>query len=48
VTDDVIATTLDAERDAEAAAKKLLAHALAGPAKDNITLVVASFEAAAP
>ena len=48
VTDEVIAATLDAERDAEAAAKKLLAHAMAGPAKDNITLVVASFEAAAP
>ena len=46
VTDEVIAATLDAERDAEAAAKKLLAHAMAGPAKDNITLVVASFEAA--
>ncbi len=48
VTDEVIAATLDAERDAEAAAKKLLADAMAGPAKDNITLVVASFEAAAP
>lgn len=48
VTDEVIASTLDTELDAEAAAKKLLAHALAGPAKDNITLVVASFEAAAP
>ena len=44
VTDEVIAATLDAERDAEAAAKKLLEQAMAGPAKDNITLVVASFE----
>src|SRR5687768_16811516 len=44
-TDEVIAATLDAERDVEAAAKKLLAHAMAGPAKDNITLVVASFDA---
>ena len=46
VTDEVIATTLDAEPGPEAAAKQLLALALAGPAKDNITLVVASFEAA--
>jgi len=48
VTDEVIAATLDAERDAETAAKKLLAHAMAGPAKDNITLVIASFDAAEP
>lgn len=47
VTDEVIATTLDGEPDVEAAAKKLLAHAMAGPAKDNITLLVASFEAPA-
>jgi serine/threonine protein phosphatase PrpC len=48
VTDEVIAATLDAEKDVEAAAKQLLAKAMAGPAKDNITLVVASFEASAP
>jgi protein phosphatase len=47
VTDDVIAATLDEEANVESAAKKLLALAMAGPAKDNITLVVASFEAAA-
>jgi protein phosphatase len=46
VTDDVIAATIDGEPDVEAAAKKLLALAMAGPAKDNITLVVASFETA--
>lgn len=48
VTDEVIATTLAAEREVEAAAKKLLAHAMAGPAKDNITMVVASFESPTP
>ena len=47
VTDDVIAATLDKEPEVEAAAKQLLALAMAGLAKDNITLVVASFEAAA-
>ena len=47
MTDDAIAATLDGEPDAEAAAKQLLAQALAGPAKDNITLVVASFDASA-
>lgn len=46
VTDEVIAATLDGEPDVEAAAKQLLAHAMAGPAKDNITLVVASFDSA--
>ena len=46
VTDDVIAATLDKGPEVEAAAKQLLALAMAGPAKDNITLVVASFEAA--
>ena len=46
VTDDAIAATLDGEPDVEAAAKQLLAQAMAGPAKDNITLVVASFDAA--
>lgn len=46
VTDEAIAATLDAEKDVEAAAKQLLAQAMAGPAKDNITLVVASFESA--
>ncbi len=47
VTDDVIAATLAAGPEIEAAAKQLLALAMAGPAKDNITLVVAGFEAAA-
>lgn len=47
VTDEVIAETLDGEPEVEAAAKKLLALAMAGPARDNITLVVASFEAPA-
>jgi protein phosphatase len=46
VTDEVIAATIDEEPNVEAAAKKLLALAMAGPAKDNITLVVASFDAA--
>jgi PPM family protein phosphatase len=46
VTDEVIAATLDRESDVEAAAKDLMAQAMAGPAKDNITLVVASFDAA--
>ena len=44
VTDDAIAATLDGEPDVEAAARQLLALAMAGPAKDNITLVVVSFE----
>lgn len=47
VTDDAIAATIDGEPDVEAAAKQLLAQAMAGPAKDNITLLVASFEASA-
>ena len=45
VSDEVIAATLEAQPEVEAAARQLLAHAMAGPAKDNITLVVASFEA---
>ena len=44
VSDDAIAATLDGEADAEAAAKQLLAQAMAGPAKDNITLVVVNFD----
>jgi len=44
VTDDAIAATLDGEPDVEAAARQLLALAMAGPARDNITLVVVSFE----
>ena len=44
VTDDAIAATIDGEPDVEAAARQLLALAMAGPAKDNITLVVVSFE----
>ena len=46
VTDDAIAATLDGEPDVEAAARKLLAQAMAGPAKDNITLIVARFDGA--
>ena len=45
VTDETIAATLDVERTPEAAAKKLLERANAGAASDNITLVVASFDA---
>src|SRR5688572_27246555 len=45
VADEVIAAILDGEPEVEAAARKLLAQAMAGPAKDNITLVVASFDA---
>lgn len=44
VTDDAIAATIDGEPDVEAAARQLLALAMAGPARDNITLVVVSFE----
>lgn len=44
VNDEAIAATIDAEPDVEAAARRLLALAMSGPAKDNITLVVASFE----
>ena len=44
VTDDEIAATIDGAPDVEAAARQLLALAMAGPARDNITLVVASFE----
>ena len=47
LTDDEIAATLDKGTDVEAAAKELLAQAMAGPATDNITLVVASFVAGA-
>lgn len=48
VTDEAIAAALDGEADVEVAARQLLAQAMAGPAKDNITLVVASFESAEP
>ena len=48
VADEAIAATLDSEPEVEAAARKLLAQAMAGPAKDNITLVVASFDSPAP
>jgi protein phosphatase len=44
LSDDAIGATLDEEPDVEAAAKKLLAQAMAGTAMDNITLVVASFD----
>jgi serine/threonine protein phosphatase PrpC len=46
MTDEEIAATLAAEATPEAAAKALMARANAGPAKDNITLVVARFAAA--
>ena len=46
VPNEVIAATLDAERDPEAAATKLLALAMEGAASDNITLVVARFDLA--
>ncbi len=45
VTDDAIVATLDVEADVEAAAKELLAQAMAGLAKDNISLVVVNFNA---
>jgi protein phosphatase len=45
VTNDAIAATLEAEPAPEAAAKKLLACANAGPAPDNITLLVVRFDA---
>jgi protein phosphatase len=45
VADATIAATLDADRAPEAAARKLLEHAYEGAAPDNITLVVASFDA---
>lgn len=45
VTDDIIAATLDAEPDPEAAAKTLLARANEGTASDNITLLVVRFDA---
>jgi len=45
VTDEEIASTLEAEPAAEAAATTLLARANEGKAGDNITLVVANFEA---
>jgi protein phosphatase len=45
VTNDVIAATLAAEPEPEAAAKTLLAHANDGTAADNITLLVVRFDA---
>jgi protein phosphatase len=44
VTDEVIAATLDAEPEPDAAAKKLLARATEGAAGDNITLIVVRFD----
>jgi PPM family protein phosphatase len=44
VTDEVIASTLEAEPVAEAAARTLLARANEGKAGDNITVVVANFD----
>ena len=46
MTDEIIAATLAAEAAPEAAAKALMARAMEGPARDNITLIVAHFEAA--
>jgi serine/threonine protein phosphatase PrpC len=46
VANEVIAATLDAESAPEAAAMKLLARANEGDASDNITLIVARFDAA--
>jgi len=45
VTDETIAATLDVERGAETAAKKLLERANEGAASDNVTLVVVGFDA---
>ena len=46
VTNDAIAATLAAEPAPEAAAKKLLAQANDGGARDNITLLIARFDPA--
>jgi PPM family protein phosphatase len=47
VTDEAIGATLDTEFAPEAAAKKLLARANEGDARDNITVIVVRFDAAA-
>jgi PPM family protein phosphatase len=47
VTNEAIGATLDAEPAPEAAAKKLLAHANEGDPRDNITVIVVRFDAAA-
>jgi serine/threonine protein phosphatase PrpC len=47
VTNEAIGATLDAEPAPEAAAKKLLARANEGDARDNITVIVVRFDAAA-
>ena len=44
VTNEAIAATLDAELAPEAAAKKLLAQANDGGARDNITLLIVRFD----
>jgi serine/threonine protein phosphatase PrpC len=44
VTNEAIAATLDAEPAPEAAAKKLLAQANDGGARDNVTLLVVRFD----
>lgn len=46
VTNEAIAATLDAEPEPEAAAKKLLAQANEGGARDNITLLIVRFDPA--
>jgi serine/threonine protein phosphatase PrpC len=46
VTNEAIAATLDAEPAPEDAAKKLLAQANDGGARDNITLIVVRFDPA--
>jgi serine/threonine protein phosphatase PrpC len=47
VTNDAIAATLDAEAEPEAAAKTLLTLANDGGGRDNITIVIVRFDAAA-
>lgn len=48
VTAEAILSVLEAEADAEAAARQLLALALAAGGRDNVTVVIARFEAATP
>ena len=48
VTADAIAAVLKAEADPEAAARQLLALAIAGGGRDNITVVMVRFDPATP
>ena len=48
VTADAIAAVLQAEADPEAAARQLLALAIAGGGRDNITVVIVRFDPATP